>query len=57
MLRETKKTVAIPNIPMPPEEMAEVAVFLASDEGRAITGTTINAFGQGNRCFTYPKNK
>jgi len=32
MLRETKKTVAIPNIPMPPEEMAEVAVFLASNE-------------------------
>jgi NAD(P)-dependent dehydrogenase (short-subunit alcohol dehydrogenase family) len=55
MLRETKKTVAIPNIPMPPEEMAEVAVFLASDEGRAITGTTINAFGQGNPLFYLPK--
>ena len=55
MLRETKKTVAIPNIPMPPEEMAEVAVFLASNEGRAITGTTINAFGQGNPLFYLPK--
>ena len=55
MLRETKKTVAIPNIPMPPEEMAEVAVFLASNEGRAITGTTINAFGAGNPLFYLPK--
>ena len=55
MLRETKKTVAIPNIPMPPEEMAAVAVFLASAEGRAITGTTINAFGQGNPLFYLPK--
>jgi NAD(P)-dependent dehydrogenase (short-subunit alcohol dehydrogenase family) len=55
MLRETKQTVAIPNIPMPPEEMAEVAVFLASKEGRAITGTTINVFGQGNPLFYLPK--
>ena len=55
MLRETKKTVAIPNIPMSPEEMADVAVFLASSEGRAITGTTINAFGQGNPLFYLPK--
>ena len=55
MLRETKQTVAIPNIPMPPEEMAEVAVFLASPQGRAITGTTINAFGQGNPLFYLPK--
>jgi 3-oxoacyl-[acyl-carrier protein] reductase len=55
MLRETKKTVAIPNIPMPPEEMAEVAVFLASNEGRAITGTTIKAFGAGNPLFYLPK--
>jgi len=55
MLRETKKTVAISNIPMSPAEMAEVAVFLASPEGRAITGTTINAFGQGNPLFYLPK--
>ena len=55
MLRETKKTVAIPNTPMPPEEMAAVAVFLASEDGRAITGTTINAFGQGNPLFYLPK--
>jgi NAD(P)-dependent dehydrogenase (short-subunit alcohol dehydrogenase family) len=55
MLRETKRTVAIPNIPMPPEEMADVAVFLASAEGRAITGTTINAFGAGNPLFYLPK--
>jgi enoyl-[acyl-carrier-protein] reductase (NADH) len=55
MLRETKQTVAIPNIPMSPEEMADVAVFLASNEGRAITGTTIKAFGQGNPLFYLPK--
>jgi NAD(P)-dependent dehydrogenase (short-subunit alcohol dehydrogenase family) len=55
MLRETKQTVAIPNIPMAPEEMAEVAVFLASTQGSAITGTTINAFGQGNPLFYIPK--
>jgi 3-oxoacyl-[acyl-carrier protein] reductase len=55
MLRETKQTVVIPNIPMPPEEMADVAVFLASPEGRAITGTTINAFGAGNPLFYLPK--
>jgi|GEM_PF-2490151 NAD(P)-dependent dehydrogenase (short-subunit alcohol dehydrogenase family) len=50
-----KNKVAIPNIPMPPEEMAEVALFLASAEGRAITGTTINAFGHGNPLFYLPK--
>lgn len=55
MLRETKQTVAIPNVPMPPEEMAAVAVFLASNEGRGITGTTINVFGQGNPLFYLPK--
>jgi NAD(P)-dependent dehydrogenase (short-subunit alcohol dehydrogenase family) len=55
MLRETMLTVAIPNAPMPPEEMAEVAVFLASPEGRAITGTTIKAFGAGNPLFYLPK--
>jgi NAD(P)-dependent dehydrogenase (short-subunit alcohol dehydrogenase family) len=55
MLRETKQTVAIANIPMPAEDMAEVTVFLASEQGRAITGTTINAFGQGNPLFYLPK--
>jgi len=45
MLCETKQTVAIPHIPLSPEEMADVAVFLASNKGWAITGTTINAFG------------
>ena len=50
-----KNKVAIPNIPTPPEEMAEVALFLASAEGRAITGTTINAFGHGNPLFYLPK--
>ena len=33
---------------MRPEEIAEVAVFLASDASSAITGTAIDAFGAGN---------
>jgi 3-oxoacyl-[acyl-carrier protein] reductase len=36
---------------MPPEDIAAVAVFLASDESRAITGTAIDAFGAGNPLF------
>lgn len=36
---------------MLPEEIAEVAVFLASDESSAITGTAIDAFGGGNPLF------
>ena len=41
----------IPKHAMPPEDIAAVAVFLASDESRAITGTAINAFGRGNPLF------
>jgi len=41
----------IPTHAMPPEDIAAVAVFLASDESRAITGTAINAFGRGNPLF------
>ena len=41
----------IPKHAMPPEDIAAVAVFLASDESRAITGTSINAFGRGNPLF------
>ena len=36
---------------MPPEDIAAVAIFLASDESRAITGTSINAFGHSNPLF------
>jgi len=36
---------------MPTEDIAAVAVFLASDESRAITGTAIDAFGCGNPLF------
>jgi 3-oxoacyl-[acyl-carrier protein] reductase len=36
---------------MPPEDIAAVAVFLASDESKAITGTGIDAFGMSNPLF------
>ncbi len=36
---------------MAPEEIAEVAVFLASDASSAITGAAIDAFGQTNPLF------
>jgi len=36
---------------MPPEDIAAVAVFLASDDSRAITGTAIDAFGNSNPLF------
>ncbi len=36
---------------MPPEDVAAVAVFLASDESRAITGTAIDVLGPGNPLF------
>lgn len=50
MLREI--TVGeMPTHAMPTEDIAAVAVFLASDESRAITGTAINAFGRGNPLF------
>ncbi len=41
----------IPKHAMPPEEIAKVAIFLASDESSAITGTAIDAFGPGNPLF------
>jgi NAD(P)-dependent dehydrogenase (short-subunit alcohol dehydrogenase family) len=34
-----------------PEEIADVAVFLASDASTAITGTAIDAFGGSNPLF------
>ena len=36
---------------MPPEDIAAVAVFLASDDSRAITGAAIDAFGTSNPLF------
>jgi NAD(P)-dependent dehydrogenase (short-subunit alcohol dehydrogenase family) len=36
---------------MRPEEIADLAVFLASDESSAITGAAIDAFGGTNPLF------
>jgi 3-oxoacyl-[acyl-carrier protein] reductase len=41
----------VPSYAMPPEDIASVVVFLASDESGAITGTSIDAFGEGNPLF------
>jgi 3-oxoacyl-[acyl-carrier protein] reductase len=41
----------VPSYAMPPEDIASVVVFLASDESRAITGAAIDAFGAGNPIF------
>ncbi len=37
--------------PMPAEAIADVALFLASDSSRALTGTSIDAFGSSNPIF------
>ena len=37
---------------MLPEEIANVAVFLASERSSAITGTAIDAFGGNNPLFS-----
>ena len=42
----------IPETSMAPEDIAAVAVFLASDESKAITGTAIDAFGETNPIFS-----
>jgi 3-oxoacyl-[acyl-carrier protein] reductase len=41
----------VPSYAMPPEDIASVVVFLASDDSTAITGTAIDAFGAGNPLF------
>lgn len=42
----------IPATSMAPEDIAAVAVFLASDDSKAITGTAIDAFGNTNPIFS-----
>ena len=41
----------VPSYVMPPEDIAALAKFLASDESRAITGTAIDAYGSSNPLF------
>jgi len=43
----------VPDKMITPEEIAAVAVFLASDESRSITGTAIDAFGRNNPLFGF----
>lgn len=42
----------MPTGAMPPEDIAAVAVFLASDESRALTGSAIEAYGPRNPIFS-----
>ncbi len=41
----------VPSNLMHPDEIAKVALFLASDDGSAITGTAVDAFGASNPLF------
>ena len=50
MLREIRKGKP-PAKGDPPEPVASVAVFLASEEGAGITGTAIDVFGSSNPLF------
>lgn len=49
MLKEVWST--IPPVVTPIEQIADLAVFLASEESKAVTGTTINAYGDSNALF------
>ncbi len=51
---EMSSLINLGNMPsglMRPEEIANVALFLACDESSSITGTTIDAFGPSNPLF------
>jgi 3-oxoacyl-[acyl-carrier protein] reductase len=53
MIREITEG-KVPKHAMPPEDIAAIAVFLASEESRAITATCVDAFGLGNPLFGLP---
>ncbi len=42
----------VPSNLMHPDEIAEVALFLASDGSSAITGAAVDAFGASNPLFS-----
>jgi 3-oxoacyl-[acyl-carrier protein] reductase len=50
MMRDITGGNVPPNM-MSPEDIAEVVMFLASDESRAITGTAVDTFGTANPIF------
>jgi NAD(P)-dependent dehydrogenase (short-subunit alcohol dehydrogenase family) len=50
MMQEITEGKLPPHL-MPPEDIAAVAVFLASDESKSITGTGIDAYGISNPLF------
>ena len=50
MLTEIMGSHAPPDVPRP-EEIADLAVFLVSDEGRSISGSAIDAYGDSNPLY------